>query len=198
MATLRDSLEADLRTAWAEHRRYVWTAAGIFGLGILLGIALYVGEFDLWAALGVESPRDLFPGRITVVTLLLNNTIALAVMVAGALTLGLLTVFGLTFNGVLLGFLAVPIVQARGIDFLVVGILPHGVLELPSYFVAGGIGLRLVALAVLRVAGRRDHYLGWDGLRRVAILFAAAWVVLAVAAVIELFVTAALLEALYG
>lgn len=197
MAPFPAWLESDLAAAWAEHRRFVRLAAAIFVVGIVLG-ALMVGRVDLWAALGVESARDLFPGQITVVTLLVNNTIALGVMVLGALTLGILTVFGLAFNGIILGYLGLPIAQARGIDFIVVGILPHGVLELPAYFVAGGIGLRLVALAGQRVLGRRDRFLDRAGLRRIAVLFGAAWVILALAAVVEMYVTAALLEVLYG
>ncbi len=197
MASLPHRFASDLSTAWTEHSPYVKFAVGIFVVGMVLG-TLMVGEVDLWGALGVESAQDLFPDRITLWSLFLNNSIAMAGMVLGAITLGLFTVFGLALNGILLGYLGVPIAHERGIDFLLIGILPHGIIELPAFFIAGGIGFRLVSLAGQRVIGRRDRFLQRGDVRRMAVLFGVAWVALAVAAVIELYVTAGLLEALYG
>lgn len=194
-----DRLRADLLVAWAEHRRYVGFSAVLFLLGIPVGVLLSLEGFDLAAALGLEGIEELFGEdvELTVRFLLTNNTQVFVLMVAGALTAGLLTVFALAFNGFVVGYVVTPIAADEGVLFVFVGLAPHGVPELFAFFVAGGVGFRLVVCVVERVRGTREVVLGRDGWRRVAILLVAAWLLLAVAAVIEAHVTAALLDLLF-
>jgi len=183
----------DLRTAWEEHRRYVAFSAVLFVLGVPVGAGLWARGVDLLALLGADGFEEVFPGELTVATLLLNNTRVFALLVIGALTGGLLSGGGLVFNGVFVGYVAAPLAVDAGVGFVLVGILPHGVPELLAFFVAAGVGFRIVRRAVDRLVGRSEVVLGRDGWRRVGVLLAAAWLLLAVAAVLEVHVTAALL-----
>lgn len=190
-------LEAELRLGWREHRRYVGLSALLFAVGLGLGAAL-VGRFDLFAWLGLEGFGDVVPAELTVAGLWLNNARALLVMVAGALTGGLLTAFGLVFNGVVLGYVGLPIAERLGVGFVAVGVLPHGIVELPALFLGAAVALRIVTNAGRRLAGSRDAVLGRSGWLRAGLLVAVALGMLAVAAVIEVHVTGRLLEVLYG
>lgn len=190
-------IPGSLRLAAREYRPYAVLAAALFGLGVVVGVAM-LGRVDLFELLGVGDASGLFPERVTAVTILVNNTRAVAVMVLGALTLGLLTALALVFNGVVVGYVAGGAAGEQGLGFVLVGLLPHGVLELPAIFVAGGVAFRIVHLTALRVAGRRDVVLGKAGWKRTGLLLVATWVALLLAAVIEFYVTGALLRALFG
>lgn len=188
---------AELRRGWVEHRRYVGVASILFAVGVAIGVAL-VGRFDLFEWLGLSDLRDIFPGEITVASLWVNNARALLVMVLGALTGGLLTAFGLVVNGVLVGYIAVPIARQAGIGFILFGLVPHGVIELPAIFLGAAIAFRIVVNTGRRLLGRRDTVLGRDGWLRAGLLVLVALGMLLVAAVVEIYVTGALLEFLYG
>jgi len=75
---------------------------------------------------------------------IMTNNIAVSfITFAGGVSAGFLTVYSLIFNGVLIGAVgtacALNDMSLRLWSF----IAPHGVLELPAIFIAGGAGLRL-------------------------------------------------------
>lgn len=191
------TIGTELRLGWQEHRPYVGVAVLLFAVGLVVGAAL-VGRFDLFAWLGLGDFRDIVPGELTVAALWLNNARALLVMVLGVLTGGLLTAIGLVFNGVVLGYVGLPIAEQLGVGFVLVGVLPHGIVELPALFLGAAVAFRIVTNAVRRLAGRRDVVLGRAGWLRAGLLVAVALGLLAVAAVLEVHVTGRLLELLYG
>ena len=192
-----EGLLGSLRLAGREHLPYALFSTALFLVGVVGGVAL-VGRVDLFAALGVGDASGLFPETVTAVTILVNNTRAVALMVLGALTLGLLTALALVFNGVIVGYVAGGIAAERGLAFVVVGLAPHGILELPAIFVAAGVAFRVVHATALRVIGRREYVLGRAGWKRTGQLLVTAWVALLVAAVVEFYVTGTLLQALFG
>ncbi|MFW5974417.1 MAG: stage II sporulation protein M, partial [Natrialbaceae archaeon] len=100
--------------------------------------------------------------------------------------------------GVLVGNLGWFVGADVGVDYLLVGLLPHGIFELPALFVAAGVGFRLLHRAVQRLLGRRDALVSKPYLRRTALLVLVAWLALVLAAVIEATVTGALLDALFA
>ena len=120
--------------------------------------------------------------------IIVNNVRVAAVLFAGGMTAGLLTVYGLATNGAMLGTIF-AVVQDYGLaGGLLAFIAGHGVLELSAIFLAGGAGLRL-AWAILRPGDRSRR----DALRlataqsaRVLLLVIA---VLGVAGLIEGFVS---------
>jgi len=188
---------ASLRLAGREHLPYALFATALFLVGVVVGVAL-IGRVDLFAALGVGDASGLFPETVTAVTILVNNTRAVVLMVLGALTLGLLTALALVFNGVVVGYVAGGIAAERGLPFVVLGLAPHGILELPAIFVAAAVAFRVVHLAALRVIGRREYVLGTEGWKRTGLLLVAAWIALLAAAVVEFYVTGTLLRIVFG
>ena len=181
-----------------EHRRYLIASVALFLVGTALGVALVAGGVDLLAELELDNLRQVFPAEPTVSFILVNNTRAFIVFLLGAFTLGLLTVLGLVVNGVLLGYVGGIAASNQGIGFVVLAIAPHGILELPALFAASAVAFRVVARVGARVLGRRSTVMSGDEWRRTAGFVVAAWVVLAVAAFVEIYVTFALVEALYG
>lgn len=187
-----------LGTAVRDHERYLLVSVALFAVGTALGVALVARGVDLLAELELDNFRQVFPAEPTVSFILLNNTRAFILFLLGAFTLGLLTVLGLVVNGVLLGYVGALAADNQGLGYVLLAIAPHGVLELPALFAASAVAFRLVARVGARVVGRRSTVMSGSEWRRTAGFVVAAWVVLAVAAVVEIHVTFRLVEALYG
>ena len=198
-----------LSAAWAEHRLYVWFATGLFGLGSVIGALLLLAGVDLTDffleligdELGIEDgddPSEEFELELSATFFILNNTPPFLFAILGALTLGLFTALVMVFNGILVGNIALSMAGLAGVGFIVVGLVPHGIFELPALFVASGVGFRLVHRFVDRIRGARESFLTRAYLVRTGWLVLFAWLILVVAAFVEAYVTPALLEALVG
>lgn len=197
------ALHEVLSAGWAEHRRHTWLATGLFGAGVVLGVALLLAGVDLFDLFAELVGEELFPEledegfEPTATFFVVNNTRAFLLTIVGALSVGLLTAFVLVFNGLVVGNLATAIGGLVGVEYLAVGLAPHGVFELPALFVAAGVGFRFVHRFVQRVLGRRDAFLTRTYLKRTVALVVFAWLLLVLAAFVEAYVTVELLEALF-
>lgn len=192
-----DGLAAEMSLAWREHWPYFKLAAGLFVVGTLLGVILAILDIDLLGALGFEELGDALPEELTTLAILLNNSIVFVLALLGVLTFGLLTAVIVVFNGLLVGFVVTPALEEAGIGFVVVAIVPHGVLELPAFFAAAAVAFRLLHRFVQRIRDRRDTLVSADERRRIGLYLVVAWIALAVAAVIEIHVSFRLVETLF-
>ncbi len=197
----------ELAAAWAEHRRYVHLSVGLFGVGSLLGATLYLAGVDLTELLfellaeelpEPEDPAAEFEIELSATFFVVQNTPPFLVSILGAFTLGALTVLVMFVNGFLVGNVAFAVGAAVGVDFIVVGLLPHGIFELPALFVAAGVGFRLLHRLGGRLLGSRETALDRAYLRRTGSLILFAWLLLVVAAFVEAYLTPTLLEALFA
>lgn len=186
----------DLRTL----RSWFLAALAIFSGAVALGMILTYGH--------LESARLVF-GSLTQGLVELGDTATEASAWAGILIifgnnlltcilamvlsplLGLFALFVLLLNGALLGFLAV-VLQAEGVplwEFFLLGILPHGLLELPAVFLSTGLGLRMGWQVLFPpAAASRGQALAVNMRLALALLPLLAGL-LAVAAVVEVLIT---------
>jgi stage II sporulation protein M len=102
--------------------------------------------------------------------------------------LGIMPLIVDTSNGFLVGVVAYKIMHAQGLLYLLAGILPHGIIELPSIFISSGLGLRLGHVLVLSIFSVRVDL---SGEVRKAGHIMAWWIapLLLLAAAIETFIT---------
>lgn len=113
-----------------------------------------------------HSPKDWLPllERTPAAGMIITNNIKVSVLAfAGGMTGGLLTIFLMIYNGVMLGVVGAAVAvdgPSTALSFWAF-VAPHGVLELTAIFISGGAGL-LLAYALLnpgelprRVALRR-------------------------------------------
>jgi uncharacterized membrane protein SpoIIM required for sporulation len=75
--------------------------------------------------------------------ILTNNLIVAFSMFASGITAGIYTIWLLTINGLLLGVIGAATWRAGMAGQLWSFVAPHGVLELPAIFIAGGAGLEI-------------------------------------------------------
>lgn len=134
---------------------YTALATALFAMGALLGMALtlshpdFMREFlgqtmvdtierrEMWthSIVGVEPQASSF--------IMTNNMTVSFMAFASGITAGLFTIYLMFYNGVMLGVIGAACWLSGMSDKLWSFVAPHGVLELPAIFIAGGAGLRL-------------------------------------------------------
>lgn len=123
--------------------------------------------------------------------ILLNNTIATFGILLFSFILGLPPLFSLFGNGTLMGVVAVLMAE-QGISFPVfffLGILPHGILELPAFFISASLGLKIGYHVIFPLPGE-TRVSGLKLMVREAVKMAPViFLLLAVAACVEVLVT---------
>ena len=199
---VRPALLGVLAAGWAEHRRYVGFSAAIFALGILLGALAGSAGYNVLEILTELTGEDPFgdlpdEGELTAWWFIRNNSLPFALSIVGAVTLGLLTAYVMVFNGIIVGNVGWFVGGAVGVDFLIVGLTPHGVFELTALFIAAGVGFRLFYRLGQRVLGNRESFVTKQYLVQTAALVVFGWLLLALAAFVEAHLTGLFLDALF-
>jgi stage II sporulation protein M len=123
----------------------------------------------------------------------LNNAFVSLVSLVLGLALGIFPILFIAFNGYFVGVISNIVGQQKGFHFILLALLPHGIVELPMVFLSASIGLRVGYHIFLYLIGRpaelkREFK---QGLR-----FYFHWIMplLFVAAVIETFITPLILS----
>ena len=73
----------------------------------------------------------------------LNNAFVSLLFLVLGLAFGILPILFIAFNGYIVGVISHIVAQEKGPLFIVLALLPHGIVELPMVFLSAGIGLRL-------------------------------------------------------
>jgi len=146
-----------LRTTW----RYTAIATAVFFLGAIIAwwyartepdfISLTVPEHIITK---VRDKHELWVGSIVGTeplassNIMKNNIKVCLTTIAGGITAGLITLFVLFNNGLMIGAVGTLVTQYNlGYPFWAF-VFPHGALELPAIFISGGAGL-LIARGLL-------------------------------------------------
>lgn len=175
---------------------YLAAAVAVFALGTGLGWLL-IGGVSLSALAEFGTEASLFPSRITVRTILVNNLLALTVVLSGVVTFAVTTAVSLLFNGLLIGFFLGAAAPATLPETLAL-ILPHGILELPAFWIAGAVAFRVTHSLVRYLRGDADEILPPSERYEAVLLALLAIGLIVIAAVIEARFTVEIAEWLTG
>lgn len=107
----------------------------------------------------VEDPSDGFQSAFAAQLIRHNTRVGLFALALG-MTFGIGTMIVLFYNGVILGAVCVDFIAAGETVFLAGWLLPHGVVEIPAFLIAGQAGLVLArALLHGRASGQTGQAL---------------------------------------
>lgn len=185
-------------------KKMIFLSLALFTAGIVLGAAgsetiarLVAPQLEGLREYSRELSQSSVPELSFFKFIFINNAVkSVAIIIFGAF-LGVLPVFFLLMNGMVLG-LVVALAAEQGqslFDLIVLGLLPHGIIEIPAILIASAYGLQFGYLALkgigeLGARDREDRTVEWKT------FFGAAgrgafWIVifLLIAAVIESTVT---------
>lgn len=148
---------------------YTLAAVALFAAGLLLGSILTISRHGFMESfLGprmVETihRREMWTHSIVGMKpqassrIMTNNLTVTFITFAAGITAGLGTLWLIFFNGLLMGVIATACQQAHMSRDLWSFVCPHGSLELPAIFIAGGAGLRLASgMLFPELYSRRD------------------------------------------
>lgn len=139
------------------------------------------------------APLLSMPPVFIMLGIFLNNAFVSLLFLVLGLVLGIFPVLLIAFNGYIVGVISHIAAQERGLSFIVLALLPHGIIELPMVFLSAGIGLRLGHQVFAALLGRNTEIKKEfkEGMR-----FYFSWILplLFLAAVIETFITPLILS----
>ena len=72
-----------------------------------------------------------------------NNTSKSLLFMLGGLLGGVLPLFFVVFNGFFIGWVSYSLGAVRGIGYIIAGLAPHGIIEIPAIILAMSIGMSL-------------------------------------------------------
>ncbi|OEF97896.1 stage II sporulation protein M [Desulfuribacillus alkaliarsenatis] len=189
-----------------ENKSYIILAGILFFLGTAVGVIFAEQMFahieqelgkiqDLGQQIA-EKGSPLYASWV----IFWNNLRAAIMFIAIGSLFGIVPIMGLAINGVLIG-VVLSLVGEAGVSPIllsIVGLLPHGILEIPAILIAGGMGIKLgfVWLKPLPNLTRWESYKHvWGEVGKLAVLL---FVLLLVAAFVEGFVTPLLIHLFIG
>ncbi|MUT64627.1 stage II sporulation protein M [Paenibacillus sp. NEAU-GSW1] len=185
-----------------ERRWFIAVAALLFLIGGVSGFAAVQADpLNLYALVPASIADNIDPeqlgkshesqdhGQPVFSSTIMTNNIRVAVLAfASGITFGLMTVYLLLQNGILLGALAAVFMQAGNSYAFWAYILPHGIIELTAIFIAGGAGLYM-GYRMMNPGPYTRKYMFLQSVRQSALLLVGTIPLFVIAGIIEGYIT---------
>lgn len=179
-----------------SYKWWILVALFLFGVGLVIGMVTPTEvslPYEYIAGLE-EFSHILVPFTpLTAIIIFFKNISAMVISFVFSPFLCLAPVLALTVNGWIMGFISVAVAQKESLGYVLVGLFPHGILELPALIMAQAAALSFGTMAILALfkRERRNSLLPhlYQNLRYLII----ACALLLPAAIIETYVTPLLL-----
>jgi len=181
---------------------WILTACILFVIGIGAGILVSavvpedIVEFfsEEMTALGelgeIFSPFELS----TAVFIYFKNVTALILSFIFSPILCLMPVIALVFNGSFISFISTLVLQEESLGFLLLGLLPHGIFELPAFIIGEAAALSFGATTIYALFSKRGSNILMPVFKKNMKYLLLAFILLIPAAIIETYVTPLLLQ----
>lgn len=179
------------------HSKYIGFSFLLFAGATVLGfiaasgdpefVSDWIKELEMLKWIMGQSPL------VIMLIIFFKNLLTCILAVLLGVGLGIVPLSILILNGILLGVVSYSIISTEGVLYLIAGILPHGIIELPTVLVCVALGLRLGSLFLQTL--RREE-VDLSGAMRRAIIFLLRWAtpLLFLAAMIETYITTLILS----
>ncbi len=116
-----------------------------------------------------------------------NNTEACLLLFLGGASFGILTIFIMSLNGIVIGAIMQLVQQEHSPAFVAAAILPHGIFEIPGFVIAGALGIVFSQALVNEYYGTGDA--AAEGQKLLLTFLLLVLPLIAVAAGVEAFIT---------
>jgi len=181
-----------------SYRRWIFVAIFLFGIGLVFGLSTPTSFTDL-------TPQDIaaleelvdflvsLPPVLAAIFIFIKNVSALVLSFVLSPFFCLIPILALTINGWLLGFISVIVSREESVGFVLAGLLPHGVFELPALILGEAAALSFGTVVVLALFKKERRSLLLPSLKQNLRYLVVALALLLPAAIIETYVTPLLL-----
>ncbi len=181
-----------------SYKRWIIAAVLLFAIGLALGLAPLpsvpgIISEDITALEEFAGFLASLPLPLIALTIFIKNAIALLISFLFSPILCLAPILTLIVNGWLLSLVSVVVVQEKSLWYLLAGILPHGIFELPAFIIGEAAALSFGAMTILALFKKDRRNLLLPNLKQNLKYLALALALLVPAAIIETYVTPLLL-----
>jgi len=137
--------------------------------------------------------KDIPPLMMFAFILINNAGKSLAMVILGTF-FGILPILFVSINGLLVGVAAYVVIEKHDLSHFLAGTLPHGIIEVLAFCLAGAYGMQLGKRYYRKLRGKDDFRPYF--FRAIKNTFKYVFPLLALASFIEIFITRAILNAL--
>ena len=179
-------------------KKWIFIAIFLFGIGLALGFAAPASVSGLIsediAALEKQLASILaLPRFLIAIFIFFKNVSVLLLSFILSPIFCLVPIVALIANGWALSFVSAIVAQERSLGFVLVGLLPHGVFELPALILGEAAALSFGTIVILALFRREGKNLLLPRLRQNIKYLLIAFALLLPAAIIETYITPSLL-----
>ena len=180
-----------------SYKRWLFITVFLFGTGIAFGLATpannnlpseYITAFEEQFASILTLPKP-----IIALFLFLKNTSALLISFALSPIFCLVPILALIINGWMIAFVSTLVIEEESLGFLLAGLLPHGIFELPALILGQAAALSFGTVVIIALFKRERRNLLLPSLKQNLRYLVVALVLLLPAAIIETYITPLLL-----
>jgi len=143
-----------------SYKRWLIIASFLFGIGVALGLVTPASVVDLLPSEDIAAFEEL--GRIltpfeasTAIFIFIKNTSVLLISFVLSPILCLVPLLTLIVNGWFLTFVSVMVVQEESLGYVLAGLLPHGIFELPALLLGQAAALSF-GIATIRALLKKE------------------------------------------
>lgn len=183
-----------------SYKKWIFTAIFLFGIGLVFGLVAPPSITNLLSeditALQ-ELSNILVPFKfLTVILILAKNALSLLLSFALSPIFWLMPILALTVNGWFLAFVSVIVIREESLGFILAGVLPHGIFELPAFILGEAAALSFGTTAILALFKKERRNLLLPSLKQNLRYLMVALALFVPAAIIETYITPLLLNRL--
>jgi len=171
----------------------LFITSAVFGWLMPEGVAQVLEEDIAALEKFSSSLGSLSPALITLF-ILAKNIIALLVSFILSPILCLTPLLALIANGWLLGWLSATVLETQPVGFLLAGLIPHGIIELPAFVMGEAAALGAGSRLIIALFNKESRSSLWPNLIINLKYLAIAMALLVPAALIEAFITPLLIK----
>ena len=145
------------RTYINELKTFVWISLALFIISTIAGYAYYSMDpsYALNSLDGLEQLAEMLQGLSALEIMLLifvNNSVKMFFSILLGFALGIIPFGFLIMNGFVIGIFTHYQATETGALFVIAGLTPHGIIEIPMLIISSAIGMKIgyVALQTIR------------------------------------------------
>ncbi len=177
-----------------SYKWWLFIAVFLFGIGLGLGL---VSPTDITALLYQDvAALEKFahflaplPRSSVLVIIFLKNVSAVLISFVLSPILCLVPIMALSINGWLVGLVSTTVIREKSVGYLLAGLLPHGIFELPALIMGEAVALSFGAAVILALFKKKRGNLVLSNLIQNLRYLVVALILFLPAAIIETYVT---------
>ena len=182
-----------------SYKSWLLVAVLLFIAGLILGLVTpdeatrFITE-ELEELEGLADYLTPLPETYVFILIFLKNVSVVLISLAFSPILCLVPLITLVLNGWIIGWVATSVLQQESLGYLMAGLVPHGIIEVPAFIMGEAVALSFGLAMMISLLKKKKTPPFIDNLRQNSKYLVASGILFLLAAVIETYATPLLLD----